>query len=137
MTKELTYSREEHETALVKAFILPQRQGRYLEFLSTPKRRRDATGELAHCKHLDPKGIVQIFPRLQNPKDIEGILRQKGAPATFYCISESDDLDTKTLPLLDALKEIIGREIGTFLSCLPGRLAYFEDEEQRCILERT
>jgi hypothetical protein len=133
MTKGLTYSGEEHETALVKAFILPQRQGRYLEFLSKPKRRRDATREFAHFKHLDPRRIIEIFPRLQHTKNILNILRQKGAPDTCYCISESDDLDAKTLSLLDALREIVGRGTGTFRSCVPGRLAYFEDEEQRCI----
>jgi hypothetical protein len=136
MTKEATYSPEDHEKALVRAFILRQRQDRYLEFFAKPKRRRDITGELAHFKHLDPKSIVEIMPRFQHTKDILSILRQKGAPDTCYCISESYDLDAKTLPLLEALKEVVGRGIGTFLSCLPGSLAYFEDEDQRCILER-
>jgi hypothetical protein len=61
---------------------------------------------------------------------------RKGAPDTCYVISEDDDLDGKEMPLAEALKTIIGRGIGTFLSCVPGRLAYFEDEECRWILER-
>jgi hypothetical protein len=35
-----------------------------------------------------------------------------------------------------ALKETVGRQMGTFISCIPGKLAYFEDEDGRYILER-
>jgi hypothetical protein len=68
--------------------------------------------------------------------DILETLRSKGAPEKCFAISEDDDLDGKELFLSDALKEIVGRGIGTFLSCIPGRLAYFEDEDGRFILER-
>jgi hypothetical protein len=40
------------------------------------------------------------------------------------------------MDLKTALRETIGSQMGTFLSCVPGRLAYFEDEEERCILQR-
>jgi hypothetical protein len=32
------------------------------------------------------------------------------------------------MQLTKALREIIGREMGTFLSCIPGKLGYFENE---------
>jgi hypothetical protein len=35
-----------------------------------------------------------------------------------------------------ALKTTIGYGMGTIISCIPGKLAYFEDEEQRYILQR-
>ncbi|MGA2348155.1 MAG: hypothetical protein ABSF93_19245 [Candidatus Sulfotelmatobacter sp.] len=40
------------------------------------------------------------------------------------------------MPLVEALKKIVGYQMGTFLTCVPGKLAYFEDEEDRWILER-
>jgi len=40
------------------------------------------------------------------------------------------------MELAVALKEVVGRQMGTFLSCIPGKLAYFEDEDVRYILER-
>jgi hypothetical protein len=132
-----TFSGEEHERELVKAFLLPQRQERYLELLSKPRRRKDLTREFAHFKHLDPRWAVEITPRFQPKKDILRILREKGALETCYCLSEAEELDGKSMTLADGLDAIVGRQIGTFLSCLPGRLAYFEDEEQRCILERA
>jgi hypothetical protein len=39
--------------------------------------------------------------------------------------------------LLDALKETVGYGIGTVLSCVPGKLAYFEGElRERFLLVR-
>jgi hypothetical protein len=38
--------------------------------------------------------------------------------------------------LESALKETVGCQMSTLISCLPGRLGYFEDEDGRCILER-
>jgi hypothetical protein len=53
-------------------------------------------------------------------------------------MSASSDLDGQETDLRPALKEIVGWYDGTFLSCLPGRLGYFEGEEpnERYILER-
>jgi hypothetical protein len=47
-------------------------------------------------------------------------------------------LDARTLPLKEALGLILGMSPGTLVSCIPGRLAYFEGEEKgaRFILER-
>lgn len=36
-----------------------------------------------------------------------------------------------------ALEETVGLRTGTFLRGVKGRLAYFEDEDQRSIFERT
>jgi hypothetical protein len=67
--------------------------------------------------------------------DILETLKTRGAPEKCYAISEDEDLDGKELLLSEALRTIHGRGIGTFLSCLPGRLAYFEDEDNRYVLE--
>jgi hypothetical protein len=37
--------------------------------------------------------------------------------------------DMKTLPLLEATEKLFGSDIAHFLSCIPGKLAYFEGEE--------
>jgi hypothetical protein len=126
-----------HEEGIVKGFIIRERQGRYLQFLNRPKRRSSFTGELAHFKHLDP-AFAQLIPSAkQNVAGISKLLREKGAPENCWVISESSHLDSQLMPLLDALKEILGRGIGTFLSCIPEVLGYFEDEEGRFILHRS
>ena len=123
----------EHERALVQSFILPDRQERYLELLAKPERRRDITKTLAHFKHLDMRFATKPP---HTTRDIVTVLLAKGAPETCHVISEDSDLDGKEISLIEGLETIHGRGVGTFLSCVPGRLAYFEAEEGRWILER-
>jgi hypothetical protein len=128
---------QDHERGIILSFIIPVRQDRYLEMLAKPKRRKDITASLAHFKHLDMRHAVQIRLRQQHATDIFQLLRSKGAPETCYAPSEDSELDGKEISLSEALKEVVGRGMGTFLSCLAGRLAYFEDEDGRWILERV
>jgi hypothetical protein len=127
---------EGRERSLVSAFFLPQRQERYLELLSNPKRRNDILREFSHFKHLHPRFIVPIMRRFQHARDILAILIEKGAPDICYGFSEWNEVDGKLLPLRDALRIVVGSGMGTFLCCLAGKLAYFESEDERCILER-
>ena len=129
-------NQQEHERGIILSFIIPVRQDRYLEMLSKHKRRKDITAALAHFKHLDMRHAVQIPPRQQHAADIFQLLRLRGAPETCYALSEDSELDGREISLSEALGEVVGRGMGTFLSCLLGRLAYFEDEDQRWILER-
>jgi hypothetical protein len=126
----------EHERQLIRAFILPERQDRYLELLAKPKRRADITDTLAHFKHLDMRYAVQIPGSQRRASGILELLKSKGAPETCYALSEDSELDGKEVSLKDALASIVGCGMGTFLSCIPGKLAYFEDEDERWILER-
>jgi hypothetical protein len=125
-----------HEEALIEAFIIPVRQERYLEFLKSPKRRAKFIAELAHFKHLNLKFVVDIPSNQQNPVGLLKLLDGKGAGSKCRVISENPELDGREMNLDLALKETIGYQMGTFISCVPGKLAYFEDEDGRCILQR-
>lgn len=126
-----------HEEALVKAFMDPRRQERYLEFVSKPKKRDKFLSELGHFKHLNPKYVVSIRPNESDRSGILKLLKGKGAGDRCWVLSENRTIDGHEVDLEDALEITLGRGMGTFLSCLPGRLAYFEDEDVRCILERV
>lgn len=127
----------EHEEGLIRAFILPQLQNRYLELLANPKRRKSVTRELAHFKHLDPRFKVPIPSSHHLAPGMLSLLKSKGAGDICYVISEDDEPDGKEMLLEDAFSVILGRGIGTFLSCIRGTLGYVEDEDQNWILERT
>lgn len=45
-----------------------------------------------------------------------------------YAISEDDAFDGMLLSLREALDAIVGSGSGTLLSCIPGRLGYYEEE---------
>lgn len=126
-----------HEEALVKAFIPAHRQERFLEIIAKPKKRAKLLTELSHFKALNPQFMVAIPSNQRSPLALAKILRAKGAGATCYVMSENRQLDGREMDLDAALKETVGGQMGTLISCVPGRLGYFEDEDGRCILERA
>jgi hypothetical protein len=63
-------------------------------------------------------------------------LDKRHSPKVVFAISEDPALDQKEVLLVHALQQIVGRGMGTILSCLPGRLAFVETEDERFILER-
>jgi len=128
----------EHEELLVRAFVVRPKQERMIELLAKPKRRRDILMTLPHFHDLDPRFAVRVPNAQQSSSEILKLLRTRGAPADCYVVSEKIDLDGQTLPLEAALDAVVGRGMGTLLSCIPGRLAYFEGEAagKRYVLER-
>jgi len=125
-----------HEEALIKAFIPTHRQERFLEIIAKPKKRAKLLTQLYHFDDLNPKFMVAIPPNQQNPSSLVKLLKAKGAGSVCYVISTNSLLDGKEVELETALKETVGSQEGTLISCLPGRLGYFEDEDGRYILER-
>jgi len=125
-----------HEEAVVRAFIIRKRQERYLEFLSNPTRRDKFISELAHFKALNPKCLVGIPPSQQNASSVAELLATKGAGSRCWVISENSKLDGREMDLQEALGETIGHGMGTIISCIAGKLGYFEDEDVKYILER-
>ena len=123
---------------LLARFFLPTKRERYVEMIGHPKKRSKFLRELAHFKSLDPQYILPLPPKKLFSEQIALILTQRGAPQNCWVTSESPELDGRQMPLLEALKEVVGSQMGTFLSCIPGKLAYYEGEEMgdRWILER-
>ena len=128
----------DHEAAFIRAFLTPTKHERIVELLSKPKRRRTFLRTLAHFGDLDPRFCVQIPSTEQSASGIASLLRKRGAPAECYLISEDLALDGKSMPLPDALQKIVASGMGTLVSCIPGRLGYYEGEARgdRCLLER-
>jgi hypothetical protein len=46
------------------------------------------------------------------------------------------DLDGRRLNLEQVIAAVVGTGIGTILSCIPGRLAFFEGEDQSLLLAK-
>jgi hypothetical protein len=126
-----------HESAFVESFILKARRERALEMLASPKNRHKFTSRFDHHgqTYFIPECIRSIEPRDQHPPNIAQILRRLGAPETCHVIGGMHD--GKDMELLSALKEVVGYGTGTVLSCVPGKLAYFEGEiRERFLLVR-
>jgi hypothetical protein len=112
-----------HEQAFVESFVQRERRERVLFALANPKKCRKFVQEFAHhgAYILAPECCKSIKPSEQDPNSIFKILRTLGAPDTCHVISEGS-LDGEETELLAALNEIVGRGMGTVISCLPGRI---------------
>lgn len=127
----------EHSSALVRAFIAPDRRERYLGLLASARGRAKLRRALAHLHDLDPRCTRELPKGVNTPAEIAAFLSAKGAPDECVLLAEDDALDGRCLPLADALDAVVGRGMGAFISCLPGRLALYEGEgpRERYLLE--
>jgi hypothetical protein len=110
-----------------------------IDLLSKPKRRSKILVKLPHFRDLDLRYSFKIPSSLQTSKGIHVLLQKKGAPELCYIISTDPELDAKMKTLSEALDQIVGFSDGVLISCIPGRLGYYEGEDpsERYILERT
>jgi hypothetical protein len=135
--RALRYTFSVHpEQALIAAFVRRSKRDRYREILSNPRMRHKFTNQLAHFTDFDPKYRLRLPSDKLFVENIAVELQRRHSPSIVFAISEDPALDQKEFPLLEALKQIVGRGMGTVLSCIPGRLAFVETEDERFILER-
>ena len=137
----------EHEQAMVKAFVVRGRQERFSSLLSSARNRKKFTAELAHFRWFDGRFATAVARKVDPSRKlwarhIQGIqnvlllLRSRGAGQTCWVISEDSKIDGQEMPLESALEDVIGVGMGTILSCIPGKLAYFEGEDESLLLAR-
>lgn len=127
-----------HEEQFARSFVVPKKRDRYLTLLESKRGRAKLLDGFNHCHDLDPRYAKLLPSNEQSATSIESLLRRKGAPETCYVMSDNRDIDGREMSLSDALTETLGMDAGTLISCVPGKLAYFELEgfDGRYILER-
>jgi hypothetical protein len=137
----------DHEVAVICAFVRRDKQERFLGFLANPKNRKKFTESLSHFRWFDQRFAAPI-PWKVDPKlkpwdrhvsgieNIYRLLKSKEARLTCWAMSEDSEIDGRELDLRAALEHVNGRQIGTILSCVPGKLAYFESEDETLLLAR-
>jgi hypothetical protein len=130
--------RDAHEKGLT-SFLAAKQARRALALLKRKQGRAKLVGLLSHYLRLDPAYAHKLDSRQQTHDAIVTLLRRAGAGPVCYAISELAELDGKFLPLDEALLISLGTGAGTFLSCEPGRLGYYEAEDpgERYLLIRA
>ncbi|HXC75641.1 MAG TPA: hypothetical protein VNU19_01180 [Candidatus Acidoferrum sp.] len=121
---------------MIAAFISQRWRSRARQQLRS---RRRAKWIADAAKSIDPRYIVPIAPSLQNPDAIAGLITSRSEEMLCWTMSENPDWDAKLEILSRALHRIVGSGFVSFISCQPGKLAYFEDEGPgvRFILRRN
>jgi hypothetical protein len=125
-----------YEETTIRSFIVRRKRERYLAFVRDPGLRTKLTHQLAHFKDIDPKYKRVVPASKRSAWGIGRVLAGMGAPALCYVISEHPRLDRIEMPLEEALETFIGSGMGAILSCIPGRLAFIQTEDEGFILER-
>ena len=111
-----------NEQSLIATFVKRNKRNRYQEILSNLKAiakdnkidtpTHKFINQLAHFKDFDPK-YRPPFPSSKLFVDNIAIeLQKRHSPNVVYAISEDPALDQKVLPLLEALKQTVGRGYG-------------------------
>lgn len=122
----------EIEEQTIRAFVQKTKQERCCLLLANPKRRKDFTKELAHFKWLDDRFAHPIPSSLAHTAEaVASLLRNRGAGRTVWAIAEDPTIDGTELILDEAIKRVLSRSMGTILSCIPGKLAFFQGEEMQ------
>ena len=108
---------------------MPGKRERYLSMLQSPRGRARLIAQFPHCKDLNMKYATLLPAAHQNANAMAKVLANKGAPDLGHVISADTDVDNREMPLDKALEETVGMNMGTFISCIPGMLGYFEFED--------
>jgi hypothetical protein len=135
---------KEIEEIIVKSFFNKRIQQRVLFELSSSKKRGDAIGRLNH-NYLDTlrnEFMIEIPKPNSDPDEIEKLMKEQGAGKNCYVMSSDSEMDGKELPLTTAIEELIWYGMPSIISCIHGKLAYFQAEQSygpppRFILKRT
>ena len=127
-----------HESEFARNFVVAEKRARYLSLLESKNGRKKILNGFNHCRDLNPRFARLIPSNQDSAASIEVLLRQKGAPDTCYVMSDNPEIDGREMALTDALLKTVAMDAGTLISCIPGKLAYFEMEgfDGRYILER-
>jgi len=118
----------EREKELLRTFAVASKRDRYIELLGTLKGRAKVRLGLDHFGDLDLQRCAKVAAADQTPAGVAALLRTLGAPPTCYVLSSNSAFDGREMQLGDALEAIVGQGSGSFVCCVPGRLAYFEGE---------
>lgn len=119
----------QQEEQSARPFIVPAKQDRYLSLLESPKGMLKLAHGLGHCDDLDMRHAKLVPVGRQNVDALEKVLKQKGSPDVCHVMSSHPRIDEQDMPLRKALEEAAGQTTGTLISCVPGKLAYFEFED--------
>src|SRR5262245_5592953 len=87
------------EEAMLRAFVVPERRDRLLTLFGSPRRRKQARDALNHFADWDARFVQAVH----SSADVIALLRKAGAPSECHVISDSEELDSRDMPLAEAV----------------------------------
>jgi len=120
------------ERRTVKAFVIKQRQERWLRDLTRPMLKRRDTVRLYDRRDLDDRWATPVSKQDHTPQGVLDQLRRRGAPAQAWlmqahAVAQQHDLSVAVTKVLEDAAGGVG---GAIVICIPGELAYHETETE-------
>lgn len=112
---------------LIEKFVIKRKRERYLNFLSTEKRRNGFTGELYHFNDFNWELFREIHGSEKVSEVITELINKKKITPTCYVISTNSKFDGKHFSLTEAIEEILGTE-ATLIIFGNADIVYYEGE---------
>jgi|SRR5579871_2142987 len=121
------------EAAFVESFIISEKRERYKALLANPKKRQDILERLNHTLDFIPALAQEVLPAQRHTASLVALLKQHGVKATqnVYILSDVQELDGISLPLMEALDAVHKGMFGSIICCIAGELAYYKPEDNR------
>jgi hypothetical protein len=113
------------ERRTIEAFVIPNRRDRWTASLGNTKHRQKITSRLCHEDDWLDKYATTTTPTGKRREQLSALLNELhrlGAPADCHVMSESSAYDGRSMPLADALEELIDDGCALII-CVPGTLA--------------
>jgi hypothetical protein len=118
-----------HEKDLIENFIIKERRKRYLNLISSEKGRVKFLQSIDHFNDFDPDSIHNISGNDQTKNGIYRLLHLHQKTETICHVISNSKYDKQDFQLHFAINELVGSGISFFLSCVRGKLIYYEGED--------
>jgi hypothetical protein len=115
---------------MILPFLREDRRSRWRELIPRPKGRKKLLASLWNGDDFDRTLMIQVNPSERTIQQLLLKLRSLGAPELSHLISARSALDGKDLDLISALKMVFNLAPGTIICCVPGKLAYYENDDR-------
>lgn len=118
-----------HEIAFIQNFVVKEKQDRMLAIRHNRKKLRLL---LAHKIELKKQFVHFLKNDEAKAENLYLMLKKYGASDICYTICENSKYDYQEVNLKEVLSKILNRDFGIIISCIPGKLAYYQGEDVLC-----
>lgn len=118
------------DVEMLLPFLREDRRSRWRELFPRPKGRKKLLATLWNGDDLDRNLLMKVDHSERSVEQLSVRLRSLGAPATCHLISARPNMDGKDLDLISALRLVLNLAPGTIICCVPGKLAYYENDDR-------
>jgi hypothetical protein len=118
------------DVEMILPFLREDRRSRWRDLFPRPKGRKKLLKTLWNGTDFDQSLMLQVDPRERTVQQLSSRLRSLGAPSLCHLISARPSLDGQDLELISALRMVLDLAPGTIICCIPGTLAYYENDDR-------